>query len=114
MLPYSDQEICLLFDEARYKGEQIKILAELNAVDKSVIIGILERSGRDLSAPEIRLVLENKTRKSRDVVYQKYKRLVDQGCSIAEISEILEVKYSSAREYMWKHGLKPIQKKTAP
>lgn len=113
-LAYSDIEICILFDEAKNKGEQIQILADLNLVDKSVIVEILERNGRDLSDPEIKLVLENKTKRSRDVIYQRYKDLIDRGYSISEISEILEVKYSSAREYLWKHGLKPLQKKTAP
>ena len=114
MLPYSESDICILFDEARHQGEQIQILAELNGTDKSQIVEVLKRNGRNLNIPEIKMVLENKTRKSRDVIYQKYKRLVDEGYDTAEISERLGVKYSSARDYMWKHGLKPVKKKTAP
>lgn len=42
---YSEKEITKLYKEAKHKKNQIKILAELNACDSSMIVAILLRNG---------------------------------------------------------------------
>lgn len=44
----TDYEICCSYRSARYKKQQIQILAELNGTDSLDIIRILVRSGEEL------------------------------------------------------------------
>lgn len=46
-LAMSNEEICVIYRQAKNKGEQVKILAELNACPVERIIGILVANGED-------------------------------------------------------------------
>ena len=62
-LPYSDNEILILYKDAADKESQIKILAELNVCDEETIQKVLIRAGLDISElPSIHKENKNDTK----------------------------------------------------
>lgn len=66
----SESEICRMYRQARDKGMQIQILAELNAVSKDDIVEILRKNGERVRIP---IPLKGKKR-TRELTEQQYHR----------------------------------------
>lgn len=111
----SDGDIALSYNRADDKREQIKILAELNATSKDVIIDILSRrKDVDISSLHIaqrkhRSVVAHKTKPCSEDEFLKIKELYDQGMTDGDIASTIDRSISTIRAWRLRNNLLPNQ-----
>lgn len=90
----TDEEICTSYRDAAYKGQQVEILAELNAATVETITAILERGGYRVGEEEEKPPKKTvKVEKGKAWTAEEDERLValhNAGMSGRAISEAME------------------------
>ena len=71
----TEREICISYREARNPIEQLRILADLNCMDKVEIVRILIRNGEKLTKPTIDLIYKWLDQLDRRLVKKERKYL---------------------------------------
>lgn len=111
----NDSEICTSYRQAKNKNEQVKILAQLNAVPNEKILEILSENGyitgtpaaKNLCAKEIPAEKKSvKKRENPNVVSERYIGLADKGFTVAEAAEALGIAADSVYRYAKNHGIR--------
>lgn len=124
-LHMSESEICAAYRQAKDKNEQVRILADLNAVPASVIIGVLSANGyitglvgnktaqKELSKAEAKTAIpEPPAEPSRE---EQLIALADKGMTITEAAETLGLTYKGVHAAAARYGIRFAgQKKAAP
>ena len=101
----SNEEICRAYRTAKDRNQQIRIMAELNAVSPEVIVGILTEAGEIIGTPQSRG--RGRPRKPEDEKrLQQYIGLAEQGFTVAEAAEALGVTRRAVQIYAQKHGIR--------
>ena len=94
-------EICRNYRYAKNKAEQVQILAELNAIDRSKVIDILIQGGEKVRIP----VLGRKNRAVHEMTDEEYiKALFKRLDTIDEKIRSLEREYKEAVKVLESYG----------
>ena len=113
----TNEEIVRSYNEAKHKGKQIGILADLNVCPKDVIIDIIVEGGIDKRAFARYKGENNIKRVKREVkAHEKKKRSEDEAAIVKEavtaLWDKLSAEYKSLREE-WEHISAEYERKLA-
>lgn len=124
----TESEICVSYRQAKNKNEQVRILAQLNAVSAEEILGILSENGYISGVPNAKKAGEKavsaeeektvKKREKPEIVLERYIGLADKGFTLSEAAEAMGLSVSSVCKYAKKHGIRFVdmrkKKKAVP
>ena len=96
----TDQDICLLYKEAKHKKRQIRILSDLTLMSPLKIKEILQKHGFNVN----NLPNTGKGACCRAWYDEKAQRLYDMGVDVKRIADIIGITLTMAKEWHYRNG----------
>lgn len=101
-LVMTDEEICALYRESRFKAKQIGILAELNCTCREQIVNILTENGFEIKRKKS---VKRPTAESVNLRKKELAEMAAAGMSVKEAAQALGMSYSTCYAFVQYHGI---------